>query len=142
MCRFLSLILRHCMTSDLLSPSVSPPRVLVVDDHVDAAELLAEFLRMEGFEVDCAHDGEQARRCWGASRVQAAVIDARLPDLSGGELARQLRALPHGAAARLIALSGDDPDRVALTGPFDHCLAKPADLDRLIDLLRDLPEVA
>lgn len=114
-------------------------RVLVVDDHVDAAELLGEWLLLEGFEVQCAHDGAQALQCWASRPADAALIDFRLPDLAGGELARRLRALPGGARARLIALSGDDPEQVARTGPFDACLAKPADLAHLLDLLQRTP---
>ena len=115
-----------------------PPsrRVLVVDDHVTAAELLGEWLTLEGFEVRCVHDGAQALACWATWPAQVVVIDSRLPDISGGELARQLRLLPGGESARLIAVSGDDPRKVAETGPFDACLAKPADLSRLMALFQ------
>ena len=129
------------MLPDLSRPSsavIPVRRVLVVDDHVDAAELLGEWLEFEGFEVQCAHDGAQALQCWASRPADAALIDSRLPDLAGGELARRLRALPGGARARLIALSGDDPEQVAHTGPFDACLVKPADLERLLALLQDV----
>jgi CheY-like chemotaxis protein len=117
-------------------PAPSPRRVLVVDDHVTAAELFGEWLTLEGFEARCVHDGAQALACWAVWPAQVVVIDSRLPDIPGGELARQLRLQPGGVSARLIAVSGDDPRQVAETGPFDACLAKPADLRRLLALLQ------
>ena len=60
------------MLPDLSRPSsavIPVRRVLVVDDHVDAAELLGEWLEFEGFEVQCTHDGAQALQCWAQQRA-------------------------------------------------------------------------
>ena len=66
------------------------------------------------------------------------VSDLGLPGMDGYELARRIRAHPHGRTAVLIALSGygQAKDRaLALASGFDHHLVKPADLDVLAALL-------
>ena len=113
-------------------------KVLVVDDNVDAAQMLATLLEMNGYEVDVAYDGEGAL----ASAVQAppdvALLDIGLPDIDGHELARRLRAMPETTQAVLVALTGygqaEDRQRAHSAG-FDHHMAKPADLAKLLELL-------
>jgi len=132
------------------APETSPPRldaqprgarglrVLVVDDNVDAAQMLATLLEMNGYEVDIEYDGQGAL----ASAVQAppdvALLDIGLPDIDGHELARRLRAMPETTQAVLVALTGygqvEDQQRAYKAG-FDHHMAKPADLAKLLELL-------
>ncbi|WP_273035440.1 hybrid sensor histidine kinase/response regulator [Massilia timonae] len=132
------------------APEVSPPpldvqprgarglRVLVVDDNVDAAQMLATLLEMNGYEVDIEYDGQGAL----ASAVQAppdvALLDIGLPDIDGHELARRLRAMPETTQAVLVALTGYgqvEDQRRAYKAGFDHHMAKPADLAKLLELL-------
>ena len=113
-------------------------KVLVVDDNVDAAQMLATLLEMNGYEVGVAYDGRSAL----ASAVQAppdvALLDIGLPDIDGHELARRLRATPETTQAMLVALTGygqaEDRQRAHSAG-FDHHMAKPADLAKLLELL-------
>jgi hypothetical protein len=62
-------------------------RVLVVDDNVEAAELMAELLQTLGHEVDVAHDGSEALRAFERFKPQVAVLDIGLPAMDGYELA-------------------------------------------------------
>ena len=113
-------------------------KVLVVDDNVDAAQMLATLLEMNGYEVAVAYDGRSAL----ATAVQAppdvALLDIGLPDIDGHELARRLRAMPQTTQAMLVALTGygqaEDRQRARNAG-FDHHMAKPADLAKLLELL-------
>jgi signal transduction histidine kinase len=113
-------------------------KVLVVDDNVDAAQMLATLLAMNGYEVAIAYDGKGAL----ASALQAppdvALLDIGLPDIDGHELARRLRAMPETTQAVLVALTGygqaEDQKRAYKAG-FDHHMAKPADLAKLLELL-------
>ena len=113
-------------------------KVLVVDDNVDAAQMLATLLEMNGYKVAIAYDGKGAL----ASAVQAppdvALLDIGLPDIDGHELARRLRAMPETTQAVLVALTGygqvEDQQRAYKAG-FDHHMAKPADLAKLLELL-------
>lgn len=116
-------------------------RVLVVDDHVDSAESLALLLTLEGFEAACAHDGPAALSMFESQRPHAVLLDLHLPAMDGLEVARCIRALPGGADALLVALSGRtrDADRkAALAAGFDAYLSKPAEPAAIVRLLERL----
>ena len=123
---------------DVQSPGARGLKVLVVDDNVDAAQMLATLLEMSGYEVKVEYDGKGAL----ASALQAppdvALLDIGLPDIDGHELARRLRAMPETTQAMLVALTGygqeEDRQRAHHAG-FDHHMAKPADLAKLLELL-------
>jgi signal transduction histidine kinase len=116
----------------------APRRILVADDNHDAAETLAEMLRMGGHEVTVAFDGTQALDRFRAVRPDVALLDIGMPGLTGNEVAQAIRALPEGRDAMLVAVTGwgQDRDREA-TGQagFDHHLTKPVDPQRLGELL-------
>lgn len=72
-----------------------PVRVLVVDDEVSNHELVAEYLRGRGLEVDVARDGRQARALLAGMRYDLLITDLKLPDCDGLELLRSAsRRLP------------------------------------------------
>jgi len=116
-------------------------RVLLVDDQPDRLELTVELLRAAGVEVRAAADGEQALRHLRADRVDAVLLDCRMPTLDGFETARQIRALPGGQQLPIVAVSAsllaDDRDRALLAG-MNAYLTKPIDIDQLFDTLADL----
>ncbi|MFL5303745.1 MAG: GAF domain-containing protein [Polyangia bacterium] len=113
-------------------------RVLVVDDNVDAAQTLHEFLGCIGHDSAVAHDGVAALELARSFQPQVALLDIGLPVMDGYELARRLRAQNGGTPLRLIALTGygqeDDRTRAHEAG-FDHHLVKPITLDALMPLL-------
>jgi CheY-like chemotaxis protein len=112
--------------------------VLIVDDHVDSAESLAELLKFSGYATRIAHDGEQGLELAAAWQPQVALLDLSLPGVGGLEVARRLRASAWGREALLIALSGwagDDARRHAIEAGFDHYLVKPAELETLLGLM-------
>jgi CheY-like chemotaxis protein len=117
-----------------------PCRVLVVDDNVDAARTMAMLLELEGYQVECAFDGQQALDCVRDRPPDALLLDIGLPRLDGLEVARRLRA-QSGEAARkrlLVAVSGygRDQDRAqALQAGFDLHFTKPADPEQLLRVL-------
>jgi len=112
--------------------------VLIADDNADAANSLAMFLRLEGHRVVVALGGEQALQLAQADPPDVIVLDIRMPDIDGYELARAVRAQPWGATVRLIAVSGlfsqEDDERAATLG-FEAQLTKPLDMDVLPQLL-------
>jgi len=115
------------------SPAVRR-RVLVVDDNVDAAQTLAQYLRLTGHRVESALDGEAALRIAEVLHPDVAFIDLNMPRMDGAEVARRLRLTPWGRKARLVALTGmgqqGDIERTREAG-FDDHITKPADLQRL-----------
>jgi len=120
--------------------AVAPTSVLVVDDNVDAAEMLAMFLSMSGCTPQTVHTANAALGLLETFLPQVALLDIGLPDLTGYELARRIRAMPGGQHMLLIAATGwgQASDRqLAFEAGFDHHLTKPIDFDRLRALLAE-----
>ena len=115
-----------------------PRRVLVVDDNVDAAELLGDLLRCAGLEVTVVNDPLTALAVLEHFAPDVAVLDIGLPTMDGYELAARIRATPCACACRLIALTGyaqeEDRARSGAAG-FDGHLVKPVDVDELVELV-------
>jgi CheY-like chemotaxis protein len=116
-------------------------RVLVVDDNVDAADMLAALLAHEGHEVRVESNGMAALAAAAEFRPDVAFLDIGLPGMNGYELARRLRldvALGHIV---LIAVTGwgqqDDRQRSREAG-FDEHLTKPVDPDRVVAIVAAL----
>jgi DNA-binding response OmpR family regulator len=116
----------------------SRPHILVVDDNRDAAETLADMLRIENFPVAVAFDGATALATFDRIKPAVVLLDMGLPDLNGTEVARQMRRLPGGDEAQIIAVTGwgqpEDRDRTRQAGVDLH-LVKPVDPGDLLRLL-------
>jgi PAS domain S-box-containing protein len=116
-------------------------RILLADDNRDAAESLAILLRLEGHEVELAHDGQAALQCFAERRPDVALLDIGMPKANGYEVARQIRAAA-GAGIVLIAVTGwaQDSDKArSRAAGFDHHLTKPIEPEALIGLLGERP---
>lgn len=117
-------------------------RVLIVDDLPDGRAMLAELLNLHDFEVFEAQSGMEGIRIALEKRVDYALVDIGLPDISGLEVGRTLRANRPHYPISLIALTGygqeKDIAETKLAG-FDHHLTKPVDLNKLFALL-DAPK--
>jgi len=113
-------------------------RVVLADDNVDAAELLAAFLQARGHAVDLAFDGLTAIERADALRPDAMVLDIGMPGATGYEVARWVRAQPWGMQVRLVAVTGwghEHDGGQALDAGFDVRLVKPIVMDELIAAL-------
>lgn len=114
----------------------SPKRVLIVDDNVDAADTLAELLKLIGHETQTAYTGKQAIERTVDFHPQVVFLDIGLPDMTGFEVAAALRSLPVPSFL-LAALTGygQASDRkAALDSGFDEHFAKPLDFAKLAAL--------
>jgi CheY-like chemotaxis protein len=116
--------------------------MLLVDDNVDALELLAEALRASGHEVEVAIDGPTALAVLDRFTPSAMVLDIGLPVMDGCELASRIRARPEHRATMLIALTGYGHaaarERSRAAG-FDLHLVKPIDFSRLLSAVEETP---
>jgi two-component system phosphate regulon response regulator PhoB len=88
--------------------------ILIVEDEVDLAELLAFNLRQEGYVVQVANEGQQGLRQALAEPPALVVLDLMLPGLLGTEICRRLRSEAATAAVPVLMLTarGDESDRV------------------------------
>jgi PAS domain S-box-containing protein len=121
-------------------PSPASRRVLVVDDNLDAAEMLATLLSLAGHQVATAASGTAALEVLTHFPADIAFLDIGLPGMSGYELAAQLRRHPRWRHLKLVALTGwgqaVDRQRANEAG-FDDHLTKPADPSRILGLITD-----
>jgi signal transduction histidine kinase len=119
--------------------AIPPKRVLVIDDNVDVADMLAEYLQQIGHDVIQAHDGRTGLDAAMRHEPDVIVCDIGLPGLDGYEVARRLREVPHLRSSLLIAVSGYgeaiDRDKARAAG-FSHHVTKPADPVALADLIQ------
>jgi CheY-like chemotaxis protein len=113
-------------------------RILVVDDHRDAARVLGLLLDSLGHEVQTATDGQQALATMSAFHPDIVFLDIGLPEIDGYEVARRVRKSPELRGTKLIALTGwshaEDRARTREAG-FDHHLVKPVGVKTLKEVL-------
>ena len=113
-------------------------RLLVVDDNVDAAQTLADFLECAGHRVNIEHDSRAAMVAAARDRPHACILDIGLPGMDGYELARRLRSEPANAGTVLIALTGygqENDRRLSEAAGFTHHLVKPVQVETLERIL-------
>ena len=114
-----------------------PPtrRVLIVDDDLENAQVMAEVLGEEGYYVRVAHDGRTALWMWKSERFDTALVDVIMPDMSGWDLAAKLRDEHPGASIAIV--TGTDvrvQNREALS-KVDAVFRKPVDVAALDEFL-------
>ena len=103
----------------------SPGRVLVVDDEVDLAELVVEYLRKAGLQVAVRHDGNQAVAAVRDFSPDVLVLDLGLPGIDGIEVCRQVRTFSDCHVLMLTARDDEIDKIVGLSVGADDYLTKP-----------------
>jgi len=102
--------------------------ILVVEDNALNLKLFADLLGAAGFAVVAAHDGREAMARMRESRPDLVVMDIQLPEISGLEVTRWLKADPQLARVPVLAMTafGMLASEAALrAGGCDACMAKP-----------------
>jgi signal transduction histidine kinase/CheY-like chemotaxis protein len=116
-------------------------RILVVDDNVDLATSLAMMLQMLGHEVRTVHDGPSAIAAVPGFEPDLIFLDIGMPRMNGYETCRQIRSLPNGQDAVIVALSGwgqDHDKQRSRDAGMDLHLVKPFDPALLESMLANL----
>jgi DNA-binding response OmpR family regulator len=118
-------------------------RLLLVEDHVFLAEATAEFLRLSGFDVSIAVNGEDALEAVRTFRPDIVLCDLSLPDMSGLDLLRMLRSNSDAKEAVLAVLTAMDKVDLRLIEcqtdvQVDLCFSKPLTEQQLRRLLNEL----
>ena len=125
----------------MTAPPTRRTRVLIVEDERDAADSLRMLLELVGYEVDVAYTGPQGVEKAVRWRPHVVLCDIGLPGLNGYGVAEQLRNNLATADARLVAITAWGEERDKQRGReagFEHHLVKPADPQRLLNLLGTL----
>jgi DNA-binding response OmpR family regulator len=113
-----------------------PLRVLVVDDERAFADVVASYLRREGFDVDLAHDGPSAVAAAREYRPDLIVLDVMLPGFDGIEACRQIRTLTDAYVIMLTAKDEEVDKVVGLAVGADDYVVKPFSPRELIARVR------
>jgi two-component system CheB/CheR fusion protein len=116
--------------------------ILIIEDNVDVADSLSEALMLGGHPVQVAYNGPEGVAMARESRPEIVLCDIGLPGMDGYEVARTLRQDESLRGMYLVALTGyvtpADMQRAAEAG-FDRHLAKPTSIEKLEQLLAELP---
>lgn len=113
-------------------------RILVVDDNVDAADMLATVLRLDGHEVRTAYDGYEALTAANEFKPTFILLDIGMPGMSGYEVAMKLREDGTLPSLVLVAMTGfgqEQDRRRSQEAGIDHHLVKPVSPDSLRAIL-------
>ena len=120
------------------------PRLLIVDDDKELAQMLREILELNDYAVEAVTDGETAMQRIAAAPPDLMILDVMLPRVTGYELCRRIRRDPQLYATPILILTGlgDEPEVVhALEQGADDHIGKPFRFDNLIKKIQALFEL-
>jgi DNA-binding response OmpR family regulator len=100
-------------------------KVLIVDDEMELAEIVGDYLKAEGYKVSLCFDGEQALGAFSSFNPQLVILDVMLPKVDGMEVCRALRSKSEIPVIMLSARSGDIDKILALGLGADDYMTKP-----------------
>src|SRR5882757_5999814 len=119
--------------------AVKKLRILIVEDHGPTRIAMSRLIRQAGAEVTTARDGEEALSYLLTQHFDVLLTDLRMPVMDGFELLQQAQKLPAShRPARVIAISGEY-EAGALHGMPVQFLAKPFNLDALLQMIGGKP---
>lgn len=124
----------------------SPPatrrlRTLIVDDNEDGAATMAAMLRLRGFRVELAFDGQAAVEAAEAFRPELVLLDIGLPKRNGYEVCRAIKAMPWASDVRIVAITGwgdATAKKAAMDAGFDRHFVKPLAESQLMRTIEEL----
>jgi two-component system CheB/CheR fusion protein len=122
-----------------MQPITKGSKIVVVEDSIDAREMLCVLLTRAGFDCRPVADGLEALELIQTFHPQAAVIDVGLPGIDGFEVARRIRSNRKYDNIKLIAVTGygQQTDRTkALAAGFDSHQVKPMKFEQLLRVLQ------
>ena len=124
------------------APSSRKPRVLVVDDNQDAADLLGEVLETAGYEVCVAYHPVRAIELVRDTPADAAILDIGLPEMDGYELATKLAGTSRPVLIALTGYGRDDDRARSRSAGFAHHFVKPVSPQTILAALAGLGDDA
>ncbi len=115
------------------------PHILLIEDHQFVADAIKETLEGEGWRVETCEDGYVASLLIkGEARYDLIILDNELPNVSGLELARRAREMPHRKETPIIMLSASECAREAHLAGADTFLRKPQDIGKIVETVARL----
>ena len=130
------------MSTNATEPLRAQPRLAIVEDDDELREkIMVPALRAAGFDATGLASALQLYRVWAGSPFDLVLLDVGLPDDDGIEIARYLRGLSPSLGIVVYTAHGRTADRVrGLRAGVDAYLVKPADMEEVIETLRNVRE--
>ena len=127
------------MRHRILALTMPEQKILVVDDEVSVTELFSMMLEMEGYRVRVVHDVQSAKNALEEEPADLLLVDIMMPEASGLELCRYVRAEPFLASTPIIVISARsqlDEVHEGLAAGADTYLLKPVSRNELIEAVQ------
>ena len=112
--------------------------ILVVEDNTELREILADFLRNEGYTVSTAGDGDKALALYEKYGARLLVLDIMLPGASGMRILDKVRESSNTPVIMVSAKLGKDDKLNAILSGADDYIEKPYDIDILIAKIKGI----
>jgi CheY-like chemotaxis protein len=113
----------------------SKPQILVVDDNVDNARIISDYLESRGHRVTVAYGGEEALEAFEQIHPRLVLLDVMMPGRDGWQVCREMKAHPTlGKDVRVVMVTALDDwtnKRQALQTGADDYVEKPFELSKL-----------
>jgi len=117
------------------------PKILIVEDNVQNRLLMVDILKIHGFEIMEARDGQEGIQLAREQQPDLILLDMQMPVMDGLEAARRLKADPETRAIKILAITSfamkGDRERILAAG-CDEYMAKPIDTRQLPVVVRRL----
>lgn len=112
------------------------PTILIADDDPLMCELIDSVLQQEGYQVSCAHDGEQALNWLAREPFDLVLLDVMMPNLNGLQAARRI-CQRFSTPIIMISAFAEEADKIeGYDSGADHYLAKPFSIAKLLTLIK------
>ena len=112
--------------------------ILLVEDDIELATLVKDYLTKNGFSVDMIHNGTDAVAVIQQTQPDLVILDVMLPDKSGNEVCREVRSFYQGAILMLTALDDDMDQMLGLELGADDYIIKPVQPRLLLTRIRTI----
>ena len=115
-------------------------KILVVEDHPDSRDLLALYLRMQGYTVYTAEDGREGLKLIQLDCPHLIITDLSMPHLDGLEMIKRVRQMPECDSTPIIVMTayGNGEASEATRAGANQTMAKPIEYESLIHRINEL----
>lgn len=115
-------------------------KILVVEDHPDSRDLLALYLRIQGYTAYTAEDGREGLKLIQQDCPHLIITDLSMPFLDGVEMIKLVRQIPECRATPIIVMTayGGGEELAAIEAGANQAIAKPIEYEALIRQINEL----
>lgn len=110
------------------------PQILVVDDNLDNAHIIRDYLESKGYPISVAYNGDEAMALFAKIKPSLVLLDVMMPGRDGWQVCREMKAAAAGRPLRVVmvtALQDWNDKRQAIETGADDFVAKPFELAKL-----------